>query len=288
MHSGKICSVETLAVVFLVAATSAMVALSGGVAAAATSQWQDIGGGKARLVAVKNPAEGTLSGLVEVQLNKGWKTYWRAPGSSGIPPEFDFTGSAAIDINRVRFPAPKLLKAGESSFFGYTGTVAFPFYGLAADSGELRLDLLIGVCEEICIPATARLALAAGQLNISDPNAQTLIMLAESLLPNTPSNDLNVTGLETDDGRLELEIRSDVAAEDIRAVIWPRNGKWVSDPVKVVRRDDGSLHSAFEPPLSADLPDPASGEWHFALIVLDAANGAVKKTVEGRIEKAGR
>ena len=56
----------------------------------ASSDWEDLGGGKARLVAELDPVSGEIHGVVEFDLDEGWKTYWRQPGGSGIPPEFDF------------------------------------------------------------------------------------------------------------------------------------------------------------------------------------------------------
>ncbi|MEO1142064.1 MAG: protein-disulfide reductase DsbD domain-containing protein, partial [Pseudomonadota bacterium] len=78
-------------------------------AQAASSDWQDLGGGKARLIASVDPKTGVVSGAVEVQLEPGWSTYWRYPGSSGIPPRFDFSASKGFTIKEVEFPTPKLV-----------------------------------------------------------------------------------------------------------------------------------------------------------------------------------
>ncbi len=34
-------------------------------------------------------ADGTRMAAVQLDLEPGWKTYWRAPGDAGIPPSFD-------------------------------------------------------------------------------------------------------------------------------------------------------------------------------------------------------
>ncbi|MEZ5880715.1 MAG: protein-disulfide reductase DsbD family protein [Nitratireductor sp.] len=277
-------SFKPVAAVSFLAAVSAFVVLFAGAATAASSQWQDIGGGKVRLVALKDPAEGTLSGIVEVRLDKGWKTYWRSPGSSGIPPEFDFSGSRSIEVDRVHFPSPMHIEAGGSVFYGYKDTVAFPFYGLAG-TGEtqLRLDLLIGVCEEICIPATASLTISDDDLNVSDPKAQMQIMFAETLLPQAPPDDLRATGLKQTGNRLELEIRAEEAGSRLSAVIWPRDGGWVSDPATAEPQENGSYLSVFELPQGVKVPDIESGGWSFALLLQDPDSHAVRKAVEGRI-----
>ena len=33
---------------------------------------------------------------IEIRLAPGWKTYWRYPGDSGVPPRFDFSGSRNV------------------------------------------------------------------------------------------------------------------------------------------------------------------------------------------------
>ena len=285
----KSCSFRFTQAVLSAALLGMLAIFSAQRATAATSQWQDVGGGQVRLVAIKDPAQGTLRGVVEVRLNEGWKTYWRAPGSSGIPPEFDFSASKAIEVARVRFPAPMRMKAGESVFYGYKDTVAFPFYGLAGTGeSELRLDLLIGICEEICIPATASLAITADELNVSDPRAQMQIMLAEAFLPQAPADDPRVTGFKQDQNRLELKIRSESAEADIYAVVWPRDSEWISDPVKAERQEDGSLLSVFHLPEGVEVPDATTGAWSFALLLENAADGRVKKAIEGRIDTNGK
>ena len=39
------------------------------------------------------PPKGTYLGALRLTLKDGWKTYWRAPGDAGIPPQFDWNGS---------------------------------------------------------------------------------------------------------------------------------------------------------------------------------------------------
>jgi len=161
-----------------------------GQANAASTEWQDLGGGKARLVAVKDPATDLIEGMIEVKLDEGWKTYWRSPGGSGIPPEFDFSASRNFSAGDVAFPVPEWIKIPSSAFAGYKGEVRFVFDGKAnAMDSEIRLDVLIGVCEEICIPATAGFTLTADQLNSSDPRAAVEVAMAKSDLPATATSD---------------------------------------------------------------------------------------------------
>ena len=53
--------------------------------------------------------------------------------------------------------------------------------------GSIRLDLLIGVCREICIPAQAQLEITGDQLFKTDPTAQRIVSFSKLRLPETRS-----------------------------------------------------------------------------------------------------
>ena len=44
------------------------------------------------LIAGWRQADGSRLAGIEIRLAPGWHTYWRAPGSAGIPPTFDWSG----------------------------------------------------------------------------------------------------------------------------------------------------------------------------------------------------
>ncbi len=154
---------------------------------AASSDWQDLGGGKARIIANLDPITNKVSGVVEVELKEGWSTYWRYPGSSGIPPRFDFTKSKAFSFQQVKFPAPKLINPDHETrtYAGYKSKVLFPFDAemLATSGGKINLDILIGLCEQICIPAKAEMEIHASELFQSDPKAVQTINFAKIHVP---------------------------------------------------------------------------------------------------------
>jgi len=61
--------------------------------AADSSSWDGDARAAVRLVAGSPAAAGSevLRAGIEVRLAAGWKTYWRYPGDSGVPPVFDFS-----------------------------------------------------------------------------------------------------------------------------------------------------------------------------------------------------
>jgi DsbC/DsbD-like thiol-disulfide interchange protein len=96
---------------------------------------------------------------VEIKLKPGWKTYWRYPGDSGVPPTFDFSASENVRSATVLWPAPMRFSDGSGHSIGYKGSVIFPLRVVAKDASKpvtLRLKLDYAVCETLCVPAHAK------------------------------------------------------------------------------------------------------------------------------------
>lgn len=117
---------------------------------------------------------------LQVMLQPGWKTYWRVPGSGGIAPAIEVTGSNIKSVD-VFHPLPQRLKAGEDDVIGYKDDVVFPLtveLQNAADAGEVRLNAFLGVCDTICIPARFEQAL---QLEMANAQGTEATILAQWL-----------------------------------------------------------------------------------------------------------
>ncbi len=98
---------------------------------------------------------------LSVRLAPGWKTYWRMPGEGGIPPRFNWSGSRNLVSVKVMYPIPKVMDQNGLRSIGYDSDVVFPLLIRADDDKqpvELRGEIEIGVCEEICIPMTLTLS----------------------------------------------------------------------------------------------------------------------------------
>lgn len=122
-------------------------------------------GTRVRLLAVPGKVDGTAGNTVnagvDVELADGWKTYWRMPGDAGVPPDFDWKTSANVASAKVLYPAPRRLPEPAAETIGYKGHVLFPVEVSAKEAGKpvsLKLELEIGICKEICVPAQASLA----------------------------------------------------------------------------------------------------------------------------------
>jgi DsbC/DsbD-like thiol-disulfide interchange protein len=127
-------------------------------AQSAASDWVDHDYAKVRLVSAQTEiGDGALLLGVEIALDKGWKTYWRYPGDSGLPPRFDWSGSENLKAAETLWPAPEKFTQPDTTY-GYKKHVILPVRVEAAEKGEpLKLSLAFsyGFCDEICVPADA-------------------------------------------------------------------------------------------------------------------------------------
>lgn len=133
---------------------------------AASSDWFETDGAKLRFVSHTTPNEdGIIHAALEIELEPGWKTYWREPGSAGIPPHIDFSQSKNLKEARVLFPAPVIIDDGYARYAGYKKSVTLPIE-LESNGEDLHLitDIFIGVCSDICVPFSAKVDLDLTQL----------------------------------------------------------------------------------------------------------------------------
>jgi DsbC/DsbD-like thiol-disulfide interchange protein len=131
------------------------------------SPWNEDVHAAARLVAgsaVKSAATTWLRAGVEIRLDPGWKTYWRDPGDSGVPPTFDFSGSENVKSVTVQWPAPEHFPDGAGGdSIGYLNHVILPLQVTPQDATKepsIHLKFGYAICGNLCVPAEANLALS--------------------------------------------------------------------------------------------------------------------------------
>jgi DsbC/DsbD-like thiol-disulfide interchange protein len=147
--------------------TMVLAGLAGPGRAQDASPWDKQPHAQARLIAgsVMKSADATyLRAGVEIRLDPGWKTYWRDPGDSGVPPTFDFSGSENVESVTVLWPAPERFPDGAGGHsIGYVGRLVLPLHVLPQDPAKhsaLHVKLGYAVCANLCVPAEATLVLA--------------------------------------------------------------------------------------------------------------------------------
>ena len=123
-----------------------------------SSPWQRDGHSAVRLLAGSRSGAVLLGGIA-FQLQPGWKTYWRTPGDSGVPPRFDFSKSENIEAVTVLWPAPMKFDDGAGGHsLGYKGQLVLPLRIVPKSADKpvtLRADINYAVCEKLCIPVDA-------------------------------------------------------------------------------------------------------------------------------------
>lgn len=127
------------------------------------SPWQRDGHSAVRLLAGSRSGAVLLGGIA-FQLEPGWKTYWRNPGDSGVPPRFDFSKSENIEAVTVLWPAPTKFDDGAGGHsMGYHNQIVLPLRIVAKNADKpvtLRADINYAACEKLCIPVEANAELA--------------------------------------------------------------------------------------------------------------------------------
>lgn len=101
--------------------------------------------------------DGDHMAALHLSLAPGWKTYWRSPGDAGIPPLFDWEGSENVATVDFHWPRPHVFHLNGLQTVGYKGQLVLPIEVTPIDPARpLRLkgSVDLGVCDDICLPAT--------------------------------------------------------------------------------------------------------------------------------------
>ncbi|TMJ15074.1 MAG: cytochrome C biogenesis protein [Alphaproteobacteria bacterium] len=138
------------------------------------SPWQRDGHSAVRLLAGSHSGAVLLGGIA-FQLEPGWKTYWRTPGDSGVPPRFDFSKSENIEAVTILWPAPTKFEDGAGGHsVGYHNQIVLPLRIVAKNPDKpvtLRADINYAVCEKLCIPIEANPELSFNSVASTEDNA---------------------------------------------------------------------------------------------------------------------
>ena len=129
---------------------------------------------------------------IDLRLAEGWKTYWKKPGDSGIPPVFDWSASENVAGVELRWPVPERFDAPGDITYGYEGEVVWPLRVVPEDASRpvtLRLSMFYGICSDICVPREANLELTVPPgAAIGDSPAASRLRAALARVPVTPAD----------------------------------------------------------------------------------------------------
>ncbi|MFT6912841.1 MAG: DsbC/DsbD-like thiol-disulfide interchange protein [Paracoccaceae bacterium] len=189
-------------------------------------------------------ADGTHMAGLMLTMAPGWKTYWRAPGDSGIAPQFSWGRSTNLEDVEISWPRPKVEDINGLRVIGYTGTVVFPIEITPATKGApvtVAAQLDLGVCEEVCVPIS--LSLNAHLKGPGKPDARILNALATLPITAQQAKVREVTcGLEPTSDGMRLTARLTMPKTGTTETVLIEAGDpeiWVSETVS--RRDGNTL-----------------------------------------------
>ena len=87
--------------------------------------------------------------LLDIRLEKGWKTYWRSPGEGGVAPEIRWQ---TPDVNATWYwPAPARFDVSGLTTQGYKGDITLPIALAKVSDKHLAGTLTLSTCSDICI-----------------------------------------------------------------------------------------------------------------------------------------
>lgn len=225
------------------------------VATAGASAWFETDGARIRLLtADQTGPDGRLAGALEIALEPGWKTYWRDPGDSGIPPLIDVSASTNVKTAEIEFPAPVRFKEG---WAGYDAPVLLPVRFAIPDPAKfsaLEADVLLGICKDVCIPVQARLSVVQ-QSAEADAESAALVAAAFDALPEPATASFGIGSLR-DDGAA-LVARAALPGDDDAHLFVVSPPGWVLQPPELVRTDGAvafSISVAERPDKAAAVP----------------------------------
>jgi DsbC/DsbD-like thiol-disulfide interchange protein len=174
------------------------------------SAWAENTGGRMRLVALPPEPDGSIRAALQIEPKPGWITYWREPGTSGIPPQITVDPEGSVALDAVAYPVPKHIVNGTANDIAYDAPVTLPLTMSARISGPVKLDAVafVGICKEICIPFQANFSMVLKPVAQSHPQEEAIFQAAAASLPKPPSPEFNVTAhaLSPDMKQLSLTV----------------------------------------------------------------------------------
>jgi thiol:disulfide interchange protein len=182
---------------------------------------------------------------IKLSMKEHWHTYWRNPGDSGEPTQVTWKLPQGFVAGDIEWPAPALIRVGPAANFGYEGSTILlarltpPRDVRPGTTVSLAADVSYLVCEKICIPGEASVALS---LPVSEAGAPSQTNAAfdtgRSRLPQ-PSPWSATFGTDEKTIRLSLRAR-DLRGDAIRsATFFPYDNTLIDNAARQILRTDG-------------------------------------------------
>ncbi|MBN1129805.1 MAG: hypothetical protein JXA71_12500 [Chitinispirillaceae bacterium] len=152
---------------------------------------------------------------IEINLGKGWYTYWHNPGDAGLAPDVTWHIPSGWRLSPLELPVPERFEAKGIVSFGFTRQAVFlatlnpPSRGMR-DSVALGVGINLLLCKEECIQFsdTVRLTLPVGEPPSEQRVDEKTKIFFEKARRKVPRSDTVISGTwhYTDNHRIELYV----------------------------------------------------------------------------------
>lgn len=124
-------------------------------------------------------------------MKKGWHTYWKNPGDSGLPTKIDWKLPDGFVAGPIEWPAPDRMPTSSEMSYGYAGEVLLPVLitppsAIGSDSIAVVAAVRWLECADVCLSGSAtldlKLPVTRGE-TLPGPDAASFAT-ARSMLPH--------------------------------------------------------------------------------------------------------
>jgi thiol:disulfide interchange protein DsbD len=136
------------------------------------------------------PGDTVLAG-VPLRMDRGWHTYWRNPGASGMATKIEWQLPAGVTAGAIEWPVPEKLPDEDLTTYIYTNEVVLLVpLKLAAELRPGPLELKASIswleCEALCVPGKASVQATLNIGSESKPSKDAALIQAwQTKLPKS-------------------------------------------------------------------------------------------------------
>ena len=213
-------------------------------------------------------------------MEKGWHTYWRNPGDSGLPTRARWEVPAGFAAGEIQWPYPSRFASGPLVNYGYEGEVLLPVeIHVPASVPEPQVRIAARVdwleCQEACLPGRADLSLTlpVHAASASTPEAALFADARRRLPRQNPGWRFS---LSSTDRSLSLVVRPPRGTELREAYFYPAVARVLdhAQPQRLTRQGTASRLALARDPNAAPLERLAG------VLVAGTARGPVAVAVD--------
>jgi thiol:disulfide interchange protein DsbD len=131
---------------------------------------------------------------LHMKMRRGWHTYWKNPGDSGLPLRITWNLPAGFAAGPIEWPAPERIPEKTLVSYGYSREVLIPIEitppkRLAADSVTIAGTFEWLECKDVCLPGSSvlRLSLPVRPGRPAASSNARLFAEARSRIPRSPT-----------------------------------------------------------------------------------------------------